>query len=400
MVNHKRRGRNEDSIFFDVARQVWTGVIDLGLVQGKRKRVTIRAKRGSDRKQLVALLKAKHDELDRGIRTPQNYTFRRCVEDWFAAETRRGKKSAETMRTYRSVSKNIINAIGHVLVADLLPVDVQTALDEMADRLSTVSLRQNRMIAIQALHLAHFNRLVGENVAKLTETPRGRLGRPSRAFSLEQAVALMATARTHHLWAYVALSLLGGVRTEEARALHWSEVDFEHNTVSVIRAARVGGDTKTATSRRRLGQAEIVMQALKDQQLMQARDRVAAGSAWKENDYVFTTAVGTAFDPNNLREEFQSLTEAAGLGRNWVPRELRHTFVSVLSAAGVPLEDIADLVGHATVRTTDTVYRHQIKPVLRAGATVMDEIFGSQMAAKLAANGQPDADSLSHPEPE
>jgi hypothetical protein len=42
-----------------------------------------------------------------------------------------------------------------------------------------------------------------------------------------------------------------------------------------------------------------------------------------------------------------SSTEVAGLGSDWVLREMRHTFVSLLSSDGMPLEDIADLVGHA-----------------------------------------------------
>jgi hypothetical protein len=39
--------------------------------------------------------------------------------------------------------------------------------------------------------------------------------------------------------------------------------------------------------------------------------------------------------------EFRKITEAAGLGTDWVPRELRHTFVSLFSD-GMPIEDIAD----------------------------------------------------------
>ncbi len=41
----------------------------------------------------------------------------------------------------------------------------------------------------------------------------------------------------------------------------------------------------------------------------------------------------------------------------WAPRELRHTFVSVMSESGVVIEEITRLVGHASSRTTETVYR-------------------------------------------
>ena len=59
----------------------------------------------------------------------------------------------------------------------------------------------------------------------------------------------------------------------------------------------------------------------------------------------------------------------------WTPRELRHSFVSVLSDAGIPVEQIAQLVGHRGTTVTELVHRHQLRPVIQTGATVMDELF-------------------------
>ena len=53
------------------------------------------------------------------------------------------------------------------------------------------------------------------------------------------------------LGAYVVVSLLAGVRTEEARALTWADVDLEA-TVAVYRSVRAKGDTQTRKSRRLL----------------------------------------------------------------------------------------------------------------------------------------------------
>jgi integrase len=53
---------------------------------------------------------------------------------------------------------------------------------------------------------------------------RGRSGRPSESFTLKQAKALLATAESTRWHACVALSLLAGIRTEEARALRWDHV--------------------------------------------------------------------------------------------------------------------------------------------------------------------------------
>jgi hypothetical protein len=46
-----------------------------------------------------------------------------------------------------------------------------------------------------------------------------------------------------------------------------------------------------------------------------------------------------------------------------------------MSDAGVPLERISRLVGHSDTTTTETVYRHQIRPVVQGGAEIMDKIF-------------------------
>jgi hypothetical protein len=44
--------------------------------------------------------------------------------------------------------------------------------------------------------------------------------------------------------------------------------------------------------------------------------------------------------------QFRRICKAAEIGEKPPPRELRHSFVSITSDNGVPLERIADLVGH------------------------------------------------------
>jgi hypothetical protein len=53
----------------------------------------------------------------------------------------------------------------------------------------------------------------------------------------------------------------------------------------------------------------------------------------------------------------------------------------VLSSAGIPIEDIAHLVGHADTRTTEKVYRKELRPALRRGAKAMDDLFNAHRAA-------------------
>ena len=51
---------------------------------------------------------------------------------------------------------------------------------------------------------------------------------------------------------------------------------------------------------------------------------------------------------------------------------------SLLSASGMSMENISRLVGHSGTDVTERVYRHQLLPVLEAGAEEMDRIFASE----------------------
>jgi integrase len=68
----------------------------------------------------------------------------------------------------------------------------------------------------------------------------------------------------------MSVSLLGGPRTEEARALRWSDVDLEAGTVSVVRSVRLSRETKTKESRRAVQLFVVAVEALKELVLKQA----------------------------------------------------------------------------------------------------------------------------------
>ena len=72
---------------------------------------------------------------------------------------------------------------------------------------------------------------------------------------------------------------------------------------------------------------------------------------------------------------FKRVCKAAGAADSWTPRELRTSFVSLMSHRGVSIEEIARLVGHASTRTTEVVYRRELRPVITTGAEIMDEVF-------------------------
>ena len=68
-----------------------------------------------------------------------------------------------------------------------------------------------------------------------------------------------------------------------------------------------------------------------------------------------------------------------------MPKELRTSFVSMMSYQGVPVEEIARLAGHASSRTTEVIYRRELRPVITTGAEVMDQVFRSKQRRGSAA---------------
>jgi integrase len=383
MAGASRRGYGEDGIYFDhrgdcqdsahhkTCSGRWRGVVSLGYAaDGKRIRKKVS---GQTRTEVKDKLKGLHSELDAGVRTAAGYTVDMAVTDWLA-EGLPGR-AAKTVEVYKDALRPVLKVIGRIPLRDLTVQDVRTALAKMAVTHSTPTLQKAHNCLTRALRHAGGRDLVRRNVSALVDTPHGRVGRPSQALTVEQAAALLEAAEDSRLHAYIVLCLLTGVRSEEARALTWDHVDLEAGTISVWRSIRAHGDTKTNRSRRTLRIPQIAVEALQEQVRRQADERSTAGELWQEHGLVFTTTVGTPYESHNLRRDFRRVTAAAGLGARWVPKELRTSFVSMMSYQGVPVEEIARLAGHASSRTTEVVYRRELRPVITTGAEIMDQIF-------------------------
>jgi len=388
-----RRGWHEDAIYFDHdgpcrdserhrhCKGRWRGSVSLGFgPDGKRVRPRVS---GKTKTIVQDRLKKLHEDLESGLRTKQGYTVRHAAEDWLRDGL--SGRSAKTVKKNENVLAPILAAIGARKLRDVTAGDVQHALAVMAQRYSSAAVAIGHNALTRAIRHAEARDLVGRNVATLVETPKGQSGRPSNSLTLEQASALLAVTEGTRMHGYISLCLATGIRTEEARALRWEHVVFGDPaakppvpaSAAVWRSVRSHGDTKTEKSRRTLGLPQMAVDALRDHKERQIEERLAAGGQWSDHDLVFCTRTGGTLDAANVRREFKAACRAAKLGERWTPRELRHSFVSLMSSSGVPVEEIARLAGHANTRTTEVVYRRELRPVLTTGAEAMDRLFQS-----------------------
>jgi integrase len=407
-----RRRRGEDGISFehrgscrDPERHrhcpgLWRGELTIGYGDdGRRER---RKVSGRTKAAVVDKLRELRSELDHGI-IPKtgyaSYTVRQAARDWLANGL--DGRSAKTIKKNENVLEPILTVIGTRKLRELTAGDVRQALSAMAAGYSSAAVTMGHLALKRAIRHAEANDVVSRNVATLVDTPKGRQGRPSRSLTLEQAAAIIAAARTlpaielrpglkdvrrpaELMYAYIVLSLLAGLRTEEARAVRWDHVDLDGDPdaspavpphVAVWRSVRVHGETKTERSRRTLALPQVAADALRDLASSQAREQAEAGERWQDTGLVFTSQRGAALDAANVRKMFKRVCRAAGAGEAWTPRELRTSFVSLMSHNGVSTEEIARLVGHTSTRTTEVVYRRELRPVITTGAEIMDKVF-------------------------
>lgn len=375
----QRRGKGEGSLFFSEAAGRWIGFVDAGYdANGKRRRIKVTARtRVEARAKLAATRKSVETG---GTPVDQRMTVAECLDYWLAhlPATVQSVNTVDNLRW--AIEQHLKPALGPRRLRDLGPDDVDSMLHERAAAgMSRSTLIRLHNTLYRALRNAERRGKITRNVASLVDVPAGPVKR-SRSLTVEEAAALLRAADGDRLEALYKTGLMLGLRPGELLGLGWNNIDFESGILRVTRTLKrergelVIGDPKTAGSRRALVMPAPVIDALGRHRCRQEAEKLEA-PIWQDHDLVFTTTVGTPLDPSNLRRGFATLTKKAGIG-HWHPHELRHSAASILSASGVPIEQIADILGHAGTRTTSAVYRHLIEPTVRGAAAPMNELFG------------------------
>ena len=72
---------------------------------------------------------------------------------------------------------------------------------------------------------------------------------------------------------------------------------------------------------------------------------------------MFRAPLGAPMKPGAVNDLFTALCRRAGLEEGVVPHALRHAFASNVLDAGGALDEVQDLLGHASVSSTQ-VYAH------------------------------------------
>lgn len=385
MSSGKRRTRGEGSVYRHTDGR-WRGIVTVGHAGGKRQRRYVYGRTKAEAARKVREVLAAQDA---GMPTPDRRTTVASYLTWWLDEhLADGRQSERTVDNYRwAVERHIVPELGRIPLVDLSPLDVERLLKaKRREGLAANSVNRIRSVLVQSLKLAERYELVRRNVAAVTDTTPTD-AKTGRSLTAEEARALLDAAEGHRYAPAFTCQLMLGLRPGEALGLLWSDVDLDTRRLTVARSLKrlpksdgrperlELGPPKTPGSYRTVDLPAPVVAALIDQRRAQAAERLRVGAHWLDLDLVFANELGGYVDPSNYRRELAKVTDAAGLG-HWSPNELRHSAVSLLSAAGVPLEQIADLVGHSSTRMTSSVYRHQVTDSVAAAVAPMEQLFG------------------------
>ena len=367
-----RRGKGEGSIY-QREDGVWIGAIDLGWINGKRSRKVVSAK---TRGEVVKLLRDLHPVMAQGIiPASDRLTVGQYLNGWVANRIP-GTITTRTEALYERAVKDYINpSIGMIRLNKLAPSDVSRMLQDLqAKGYAPATQRMARATLRRALRMAEQDGILTRNVAAIAEGPKLD-HREGRSLTPEQAKVFLQAVQGHrHEGAYViALSL--GLRRGEIIGLSWRDIEVAEKTVVLqVRRQLVRDktglhlvDLKTVGSRRTLHLSRPLVEVLERHRTRQEAEEVVQGAKWNnEHELIFTSTIGTPLDPEAFGQTVPKICEAAGLG-HWSIHELRHSCASLLIAMEVPIEVVAEQLGHASIRVTKDVYGH-LMPRSRAKA--------------------------------
>jgi integrase len=311
------------------------------------------------------------------------------TEHWLPAQKSRGLKPT-TLAQYRHVTQDwIVPHIGAVQIRALTPAVLQTLIETLRDTpsakrktgLSDRSLQMSVVVMKAACAWALKTGLLGRN--PLAGMPRPRVQqRAMKVWPLDDARRFLDMTKDDRLAAAWALLLTRGLRRGELCGLCWDSVDLEAKTVTISRTRivvdgkAVESSPKTASSRRSVPLDDLLVARLKAHRARQAAERLIAGSAYDDGDYLFTNELGRPYHPDWISDRFEQLVQASGLDRIRL-HDTRHTAATLMLASGVPTKVVSEMLGHGSITITLAVYAHVLPGMSEeAGAALSASLLG------------------------
>ncbi|MEO8626421.1 MAG: tyrosine recombinase XerC [Candidatus Limnocylindrales bacterium] len=155
--------------------------------------------------------------------------------------------------------------------------------------------------------------------------------------------------------ALIEVAYAGGLRISELASARLTDLDLGRGELRVIGKGRKERVTLLG------GPAREALKAY----LQEGRPELLANGKSAESGFVFLNSNGAPLGVRGLRYRLQRLMLAAGMPEGTSPHTLRHSFASHLLEGGADLRVVQELLGHASLGTTQ-VYTHVTPARLRS----------------------------------
>jgi integrase len=376
-----RRVQGAGSLYEDKARGRWVAELT---VDGKRSRTIHR-----DRDAAEDWLREARQRIERGQSARASST---TVGEWLTArlDVWSMELRPSTIANHRAaVERWWLPSIGHVRLLALRQTDVEHVVKAMVSAgLSANSVRINTAPLIKALNEAVKDAHLGLTVNVAAHATKPKItSTESEYLTPDEARRVIAEATDAYHGDAIVTAMLLGLRRGELLGLAWDrvELDADRPTVTINRQLIRGDDGPVLESTTKTGDKgmrvvvlpPMAVDVLRRRRQRQRAERLAAGSAWRhEHNLVFTTATGSAVDPDALTKAVYRLTRKA-IGRQVSAHALRHTAATLLHDAGVSMKVAQAILGHTTESMTSRVYTHTMDHQLDQAAALLNDLLSS-----------------------
>ena len=304
-------------------------------------------------------------KMDKGTQImPSEYTFAQWLDYWYK-DIILPQIEETTAYGYRGMIENYLKPqLGEIRLQKLTARDIQQYYTWlMAEKeLSPNTVIKHHNLLTNTLNAAERQEYITKNPMRAVSPPKKRQ-REAKFYTPEQLGTLLDKAVGTRIELPVYICAYLGLRRGELCGLRWSDVDLEHQTITIENTRTQAGKkeiekgTKTASSTRTLYLPDTLCDMLKAAKEHQQACRAEYKNVYDDNDYVVVMEDGRPFRPNYLSELFGKF-----LADNDLPKivlhELRHTFASLSNQAGIPAYNIGKALGHSTPATTQKIYTH------------------------------------------
>ncbi|MHB8246417.1 MAG: tyrosine-type recombinase/integrase [Acidimicrobiales bacterium] len=295
VVKNKGRRPSGDGSVYKAADGRWRGAVDLGWIDGKRRRKYVA---GATQSEALEKLRQAQRAAKAGVVADDRITLGQFLERWLRVNVP-GTVAPSTMDDYgHTVRLHLAPTLGRKRLSRLQVADVdQLWATKREAGYKPNSVRIMRAVLRRALAQAEREGLVVRNVASLSRPPR--LSRPEgRALTVEQARLLLDTVAGNRLDAAYLILLSYGLRRGELLGLAWDDFDARSQTLGVrqsvhkrkVSTTELGSDRdghgprinlselKTRRSRRVLCLTPGIVTALAAHAKRQQQERERAGA--------------------------------------------------------------------------------------------------------------------------